>query len=186
MVYQRPTIQAMQKWADEVGDQSWIWQNVLKYYKRSATFTPAPAGSRPANATPGYELDVFGNGPVQASYAGYVSPMSSWVLKAAAQLGLPARTEGLESGTLIGHSYVPLTLIPESKERSTSETSYLPLAIDSERLTVYTHSLAKKIMFVGTAASGVVVETNDVSYNLMAAREVIVSAGAFQSPQVGD
>lgn len=34
-LYQRPTIESLQKWADEVDDQSWTWGNMLPYFKRS-------------------------------------------------------------------------------------------------------------------------------------------------------
>ena len=186
MVYQRPTVETMQKWADEVGDQSWTWPYVLEYFNRSATFTTPPAGSRPANATPGYQLDVFGDGPLQVSYPPYVSAFASWFFDAANQLGLPVRNKGFDGGQLIGHSYCPLTVSPGTNERSSSQTSYLPLGVGTERLAVYTHSLGKNILFNGTTASGVVVETNGVLYNLTANKEVIVSAGAFQSPQVCD
>lgn len=35
----RPTKGSMQKWADEVGDQSYEWDNFLQYYKRSCNYT---------------------------------------------------------------------------------------------------------------------------------------------------
>ena len=63
MVYQRPSKGTMQKWADDVDDQSWTWENVLPYYEKSSTF--ALPGGRPANATPLYDASVFGGGPVQ-------------------------------------------------------------------------------------------------------------------------
>ena len=145
MVYQRPTVETMQKWADEVGDQSWTWPYVLEYFNRSATLTTPPTGSRPANATPGYQLDVFGDGHLQVSYPSYVSAFASWFFDAANQLGLPVRNKGFDGGQLIGHSYCPLIVSPGTKERSSSQTSYLPLCVGTERLTIYTHSLGKDI-----------------------------------------
>lgn len=65
LIYQRPTVGAMQKWADEVDDQSWTWENVLPFYRKSSHFTPPNNHLRLANATPEYDASVFGNGPLQ-------------------------------------------------------------------------------------------------------------------------
>ena len=40
MFYHRPTVGSMQKWADEVDDQSFVWDNILPYYKKSPHYTP--------------------------------------------------------------------------------------------------------------------------------------------------
>jgi choline dehydrogenase len=44
--------------------------------------------------------------------------------------------------------------------------------------------MAQKITFSGTTATGVIVQTLGLNYKLTAKKEVIVSAGAFQSPQL--
>jgi choline dehydrogenase-like flavoprotein len=44
--------------------------------------------------------------------------------------------------------------------------------------------MAKKILFAKTKATGVQVLSKGATTNLQAKREVIVSAGAFQSPQL--
>lgn len=93
-------------------------------------------------------------------------------------------TSSLSNGTLLGHQFTPLS-INAKQERSTSETSYLDLALKETQLTVYTGALAKKILFDGNkTATGVLVETEGVPYTISAKREVILSAGAVQSPQI--
>jgi len=64
MVYQRPTVGSMQKWADETGDQSWTWENVLPYFQKSATLTPPNLSTRP-HAKPDYDADAYGDGPLK-------------------------------------------------------------------------------------------------------------------------
>lgn len=174
----------MQKWADEVGDQSWTFNNTLKYYKRSSTFRSPTNDIRLANSTPSYDTSVFGDGPLQVSYANYVSPIASWYMLAHSQAGDPLAKGGFESGHLLGHDYVPASIEPKLQERSSSQASYLNLALRTTRLTIYTHTMAKKLMFSrnGTA-SGVAVE-NGMPFTINAAKEVIVSGGAFQSPQL--
>jgi choline dehydrogenase len=74
-----------------------------------------------------------------------------------------------------------------TRHAGTSEASYLQqsLAQDEVRLEVFIHTMAKKIIFDSNkTAKGVVVETAGKPYTLNATREVILSAGAFQSPQL--
>jgi choline dehydrogenase len=52
-------------------------------------------------------------------------------------------------------------------------------------INVYLHIMGKKILFKYTnVASGVQFETLGIPYTLTARKEVILSAGAFQSPQM--
>ena len=183
MLYQRPTVGAMQKWADDVEDQSWTWNNVLKYFARSSTFN-LPPKSRPQNATPGYDESVFDNGPVQTSYSTYSSPVAGWFLKAAQALGLEYAAHGFQSGHLLGNGWTPSTVTAKTGVRSSSQEAYLQMGLETQNLTVYTHSLAKKLVFDGQKATGVQVATGQLPFTLTAEREVVVSCGAFQSPQV--
>lgn len=74
---------------------------------------------------------------------------------------------------------------PTYQTRSSSETSYLKLALERTSLTVYTHALVNRIMFDDTkTARGVLVDVAGMKFMLNATKEVIVSAGAFQSPQL--
>lgn len=64
MVYQRPTVGSMQKWADEVNDRSWTWDNVLPFFKKSTSLTPPDLATR-GNATPSYDSSAFGSGSLK-------------------------------------------------------------------------------------------------------------------------
>lgn len=95
----------------------------------------------------------------------------------------------LIGGQLIGSQYGPLMLNPEDQSRSSSQTSYLDAALSSSRmnLLVYTHSLAKQLLFdQNKTAYGIVVQSGSSPqiFTLTANEEVILSAGAFQSPQL--
>ncbi|USW46741.1 Putative glucose-methanol-choline oxidoreductase, FAD/NAD(P)-binding domain superfamily [Septoria linicola] len=149
MMYQRPSRGAMQKWADEVDDQSWTIESTLKYYKRNATFTQPSLDLRPENSIPTYDLSVFGDGPLAVSFPEFVLPIASWQMLALDEIGDPRLDSGMQSGTLLGHGYIPATIDSVKRERSSSQTSYLSLAMDSSRVTVYTSSLARKILFDG-------------------------------------
>ncbi|KAI5369186.1 putative glucose-methanol-choline oxidoreductase, FAD/NAD(P)-binding domain superfamily [Septoria linicola] len=110
MMYQRPSCGAMQKWADEVDDQSWTVESTLKYYKRSATFTQPSLDLRPQNSTPTYDLGVFGDGPLAVSSPEFVLPIASWQMIALDEIGDPKLDNGMQSGALLGHGYIPATI----------------------------------------------------------------------------
>ncbi|GAB7355763.1 hypothetical protein MBLNU459_g6448t1 [Dothideomycetes sp. NU459] len=187
MAYNRGTVGQFQQWADQVGDDSYQWDSVLPYYKRSALFTPANTELRAANATPGDDSSAFSpqGGPLQVSYANYASPFSSYLKAAWNEMGLSYLPQGFNTGRLIGHTYTTSTIDPKDETRSSSQTSYLTLALESTALTVYTHAMAKKIVFdANKTATGVIVDVAGMTFSLNATKEVILSAGAFQSPQM--
>ena len=100
-------------------------------------------------------------------------------------------TDGLNGGSLIGAAYATLTIDPRNAYRSSSEASFLQAALQNGTApTVYKNSQAQRILFNGTTASGVMVTTAGpygipaINYTLSARKEVIVSAGVFQSPQL--
>lgn len=185
--YQRPTIGSLQMWADQVGDQSYTFNNFLPFYKKSVSFTAPNTVTRPANVTVDYDAGAYDSsgGPLQVSYSNYLAAFSTWARKGFTELGLPINKQGVTSGKLIGHTYQPTVIDPADQSRSTSETAFLNLALKTTDMMVYTKALVTKILFDGNKkATGVSVETEGVPYTITANKEVIVSAGAFQSPQL--
>lgn len=53
LLYQRATVGCLDKWAKEVGDSSYEWQNVLTYYQRSTHYTPDNSTTRAENSLRG-------------------------------------------------------------------------------------------------------------------------------------
>ena len=92
---------------------------------------------------------------------------------------------GFNSGKLIGSAWASATLNPVNQHRSSSQSSFLDEAIRNTDIVVYTQTLGKQILFDSNkTATGVSVVTGGKSYSLRARREIILSAGAFQSPQL--
>ncbi|KAH8704347.1 hypothetical protein GQ44DRAFT_664193 [Phaeosphaeriaceae sp. PMI808] len=186
LAYHRGTVGAYGKWADLVGDASYTWNNVLPFFKKSASLTPPnfPKRNTP-NATFTYDPSVWGNGPLQVSYAQWQDPTLTWLARGIRSLGLAMSNLGFNSGVLAGYSaYVTTTVDPRHATRSSSQTSYMDTVGVPAGLKVYHHTTARKILFNGSTASGVAVVTNGQSYTLSAKKEVILSAGAFGSPRL--
>jgi choline dehydrogenase-like flavoprotein len=72
----------------------------------------------------------------------------------------------------------------EQTRSSSADYIYAASAAGMDNLKVYTQTLAKKVLFNGKKANGVEVDSLGVNYNIKARQEVILSAGAFQSPQL--
>ena len=182
----------MQKWADEVGDQSYTWDNFLPFYLKSCNYTsynPALYNSTIFPQAPG-TFDPAG-GPLEVSFSNYADAFGTWAQKAFTGVGMHILNGGLNAGVLNGSAYSTLTIDPRNGYRSSSESSFLQAALQNGTAPmIYKNSLARKILFNGTAATGVLVTTAGpygippLNYTLTARKEVIVSAGTFQSPQL--
>lgn len=197
MLYQRGSRGSYDLWASDVGDESWNFENFLPYFHKSINYTEPNVTLRPANASvPASNATAFRNstsGPQHVSFPNTPMPFSSWGALGMGAVGIPEISD-FSSGLLLGRQYCPLNIRPDDATRSSSEAGYLQWAFGrnevNPNLIVYVHTMAKQIQFnQNKSATGVIVQSglsNPMSstYQLSARREVIVSAGAFQSPQL--
>ncbi|GAB7356816.1 hypothetical protein MBLNU459_g7698t1 [Dothideomycetes sp. NU459] len=189
-IYNRGTIASYQEWADIVGDTSYTFENWLPYFARGINYTTsndrrAPNATVPTPTSDAADFSPSG-GPVHLSHSNFALPFSSWAQRAFLYFGF-ANISTFSNGELLGSQYAPNVLRPITNERETSSTSYLDTALNSNRtnLRVYTHTLALKVLFSeNKTAVGVSVRSGRLDYVLSARKEVILSAGAFQSPQL--
>ena len=180
----------MQKWADEVGDQSYTWDNFLPFYLKSCHYTPYNAALYNSTILP-QPSGVFdpAGGPLEVSFSNYADAFGTWAQKGFTAVGMQIQN-GLNYGVLNGSAYSTLTIDPRNGYRSSSESSFLQAALQNGTAPIiYKNSLARKILFNGTTATGVLATAGlygipDLNFTLTARKEVIVSAGAFQSPQL--
>lgn len=186
MIYQRGTVQSYQKWADQVGDQSWTWDNIQQYFKKSVAFTPPDTTKRAPNASAEYNPTAFSpsGGPLSVSYANYAQTFSSYIEGSLNEIGI-STVEDFNSGSLLGTQYCSSTIDPSDENRESSQTSFLDEAAAYTNLKVYSVSMGEKILFdENKKAIGVQASSAGLPFILSANKEVIVSAGAFQSPQL--
>ncbi|KAI4191038.1 MAG: hypothetical protein LQ348_003562 [Seirophora lacunosa] len=182
------SVGSYEQWAEQVGDDSYLFDNFKPYFQRSATLTePNLAKRYPTNGTVEFDATSFNNtigGPLQVSWANWATPIGSWGQIALASAGIPP-INGFNSGKLLGSTWVTQSLNPVNQHRSSSQTSYLDEAINTTSIVVYTRTQASKILFdANNTATGVSVQTAGLPYTLHARLEVILSAGVFQSPQL--
>lgn len=193
MVHHRGTTASYQKWADTVDDQSYTLDNLTPYFKRSVTFTP-PKGRSLDNVTEGYDASDFSSsgGPVQVGYGQWLTVGGTWLEKAFGTMGLK-QTTGFNHGSLLGYHYSQSTIRASDQTRSSSASYIHAVEGDSstsKNLKVFTHTQAKRVTFDKSSgrpkATGVEVTAilGLANYKIAARKEVILSAGVFQSPQL--
>lgn len=171
-----------------MGDQTYTFDKLLPFFKKSVHFSPPDYAKTPSNVTLQYDASSFSDtgGPLQVSFSGYLNAISSYLGDAFEELGfkkLPAFTDG----RLYGWSNFLYTVDQKSQTRSSSETSFMREALrETTNLNFYKSTLVKKIILDNCkTATGIQVTTAGVDYTIAAKREVILSAGSvgyfFQS-----
>jgi choline dehydrogenase len=176
-----------QAWADALDDDSYSFDAFSPYLHKPINFTP-PVSTRLPNSTARYASDLLNHtdGPLQITFGAFAWPWSSWVKRALSQVGVQERQDGFTSGYLHGSGYQLSTMDATSFTKDTSESSYLQkLGLKNEKLIVYTSSLATRVLFDSKkSAIGVEIDFGGLRRFLFTRKEVILSAGAFRSPQL--
>ena len=168
-----------------MGDSAYTFTNLLPFYKSGIHYTEANL-TLYTNSTVLQDPSAFAGstGPLQVSYDNFADPFDTWAQKALEESGMSA-INGFNGGKILGSAYATFTIDPTNAERSSSESSFLQAALRNTTLQVYKQTLAQQILFSSNkTATGVLVSTGGQSYVLSAKKEVIVSAGTFQSPQL--
>lgn len=179
----RPSKDAMSRWAELVDDPSYQFENTLPFFMKTVSFTAPDPDYRAVRTL--YNQSTFDKAgqPLEVSYPKFPMPFSDWVRRALIEIGLP-EAKDFNSGLLMGHQFCSMTIRPQDQSRSSSEAAFFHSSKHLDGLSVYQKTLAKRILFdAQNKAIGVRVKGAWKS-TLRATREVIVSAGAFQSPQL--
>lgn len=181
MVYHRPTRGSLDMWADAVGDDSYRFDDFLPYMQKSMSFDPNNA--RPANA---YKTsDYTDGGPLQVTYSKFLSDWAPWAIKGFEALGIQMTTASNE-GELDGWHYTQATIKTREQVRSSSDEFVYQANRDKlqDKLKVYLGTRAQKILFDANKRATAVQVQGALPFTIKAKREVILSAGAFFSPQL--
>ena len=168
MIYVRGNRLDYDAWA-AAGCEGWGYEDVLPYFKRSED------NERGEDAFHGV------GGPLSVCDSRSMHPLVDAMIEAGRQAGHElnpdfngARQEGVGRFQLTQRNGMRL---------STSDAFLHPVR-DRPNLTVLTHAHALRLLFDGRRASGVEYSHLDDVLQIRADREVIVSAGAYHSPQL--
>ena len=169
MVYIRGHRSDYDAWA-ALGNEGWSYSDVLPYFKRAED-----------NAEFADEYHGTG-GPLGVSKAPSDNPLQQAWLQAGREAGFPLNPD-FNGETQEGIGLYQATV--RNGERSSAARAYIyPVLAQRPNLQVATHAYATQLIFEGTRAVGVEYRHGSEPRTVRARREVIVSAGVFQTPQL--
>jgi choline dehydrogenase len=168
MLYVRGNKWDYDNWAS-LGNDGWSYKDILPYFKKSE-------GNEEFN-------DEYHNnsGPLGVSRASDASNLNQMFIDSCVQQGLK-HTSDCNGATQEGAFLYQRTI--KNGERCSAAKAYLTPNIARKNLTVITHALTEKVLFEGKKAVGVRYKKNNKSIDITCAKEVILSSGAFGSPQI--
>ena len=173
MVYIRGHALDYDGWAARSGLEDWSYADCLPYFRKSET--RARGGDQ-------YRGD---SGPLHVSTGARNNPLYDAFIEAGKQAGY-AYTADMNGYRQEGFGAMDMTV--HKGRRWSTAMAYLRPALQRPNLTLQTHSLATRLLFDGPTdtpqVNGVEVSHRGQLVQLLAAREVILSGGAINSPQL--
>jgi choline dehydrogenase len=168
MVYVRGHPLDFERWEEE-GAKGWGFSSVLPYFRRAESF----AGG--ADAWRG------GEGPLTTARGRKSNPLYGAFIEAGRQAGYAVSAD-LNGERQEGFGALDMTV--RDGVRASAANAYLRPAMKRPNLNVLTHALATRVVFEGRRAAGVHYRRHGRECMAKARREVILSGGAINSPQL--
>jgi choline dehydrogenase-like flavoprotein len=174
---------------ESMGNKGWGWDDLAPYFSKHQTYDETEVHEDPQFMPIASRDKYHGkDGPIHTSFNDWYMPLEVDFAKAAYEVtGTKNKTiKDAWSGDHLGF-YSSLGAVNRSDDkgkRSYSATGYLRPNLGRTNLKVLTEAYATKIILDGTAATGVNFTHGGQSYSVHAKKEVILSAGVIQSPQL--
>ena len=170
LVYNRGLPSDYDGWAAR-GNPGWSFAEVLPYFQRTERRIGAADEARAGRA-----------GPLPVTTGDWIHPLDEAFLAGAGELGLP-RNPDYNGATQAGVGYFQRT-IHGGRRMSTATTFLHPALRQGDGLTVRTDARATRVVLQGTRATGVAYLQGGVERTVTARREVILAAGAINTPRL--
>ncbi|XP_058447571.1 glucose dehydrogenase [FAD, quinone]-like [Malaya genurostris] len=172
MIYNRGNSADFDGW-EAAGNEGWSYREVLPYFKKSEHVTFKDTNQTPKRGK---------KGPVNVEYVPYRSSLVHAFVEANKQLG--RNIVDYNGDSQIGVDYLQATI--RRGRRVTSASAYLNSVSTRPNLTILTNARATRVIINPDTktASGVEYLWQKRKYTARVRKEVILSAGSFQSPQL--
>ncbi|KAM5149052.1 choline dehydrogenase, mitochondrial [Mantella aurantiaca] len=167
MVYVRGHAEDYNRWNAQ-GASGWDYAHCLPYFKKAQTHEFGPDDYR------------GGNGPLQVSRGKTNHCLHHTFIEAAKQAGYPF-TEDMNGYQQEGVGWMDMTIY--NGQRWSTASAYLRPALSRPNVSVK-KALVTKVLFQGLRANGVEYIQNGRKKRAFASKEVILSGGAINSPQL--
>ncbi len=151
------------------GLRGWSYDEVLPYFRRQESWE---GGATPYRG---------GNGPVATRRSRYADPLVDAYLHAAAATGHKLNDD-YNAERQDGFARMQMTI--RDGRRESAATAYLHPVLARKNLTVMVRAQVTRVVFEGLRAAGVEYVKDGSRHVARAEREVIISAGSINSPQI--
>ena len=168
-VYVRGDRSDFDQWA-QLGNRGWSFDDCLPYFMKSENFEDGEGEARGRG------------GPLRTTRRGIIHPLAKAFAEACQQQGLPYNPDFNSGGDQGGVG--PTDSTTADNRRWSSSVAFLRPALSRPNLTVVTHALASRIIVENGRAVGVEYLKGAARHILRAEREVVLSGGAVNSPQL--
>jgi choline dehydrogenase len=168
LLYVRGQHEDYDRWR-QLGNAGWGYDDVLPYFKK------AEDQQRGASEYHG------AGGPLPVSDWRHADPLSEAFVVAAAEVGIPTNPD-FNGATQEGAGFFQTTT--RRGRRASTAFSYLRPARGRSNLHIETSALAQRIVFEGRRARSVEYRQNGGLRTARAHKEILVSSGAYNSPQL--
>lgn len=155
---------------ESLGCPGWGYADVLPYFRRAESWAGAPDQTRGTM------------GPLKTILGRYRTPLYEAFLKAGDERGYPV-VDDYNRGDTEGFAWAQFTQEHDRARRCSSAHAYLRRASGRANLVVRTGCQVTGLTLSGPACTGLTYVRGRQSHNVSAA-EVILSAGAYQSPHL--
>jgi choline dehydrogenase len=168
MIYIRGHARDYDRWR-QMGLEGWSFADVLPYFKRAET-----------NENGGDEFHG-GAGPLHVSNGRSANPLFRAFVEAGKEAGHPYTADFNGSSQ---EGFGPYQLTIREGRRWSAARAYLHPALERPNLTVESLAHVTRILFEGTRATGIEYVQKKQTVKVRASREVILSGGAVNTPQI--
>ena len=168
MIYVRGHWSDFNNWAYE-GNMGWDYQSILPYFKKSENFEAGADGFHGS----GGPLNVISDYPRH--------PVTQAIVDACVDVGHPF-TDDYNGEQMLGANFNQLN-IKDGRRCSTAD-AFLHPALTRPNCAGLTHARVHRLLFADQTCVGVEYEQGGQVHTARASREVIVAAGAIESPKI--
>ncbi len=168
MCFVRGHPQDFDDWASG-GLTEWSYAHCLAYFRKMETYSN------------GADTYRGGSGPLNVTSPAFSNPLNEVFLTAAEQAGFQrlADTNGARQD-----GFGPVDQTTHNGRRVSTATAYLTPARRRPNFEIRTGVTVKRILFEDGRAVGVECKQNNDVYSVTASREIVLSAGAINTPQI--
>ncbi|MGH1354866.1 MAG: GMC family oxidoreductase [Thalassovita sp.] len=187
MIYMRGQARDYDNWADLTGEAAWNWENSLADFKAHENHYKLDDGADPVTGNNSRFSDMHGHGGEWRIEKQRLSwDVLDSFADAAEETGI-RKTDDFNSGDNAGVGYFDVN--QRSGWRWNTSKAFLRPAKARKNLTIWTEAQVEKLTFDKDADGalrcvGAKVSREGKSVSVTAAKEVVLSAGAVNSPQI--